>query len=72
MISNIKNLFVLFLLLSLFSCKTVEERIYYYSYTNEWHYIDTMRFQVYQTKNGRKYIIVLNNRQTRFVRQYIK
>ena len=72
MISNIKNLFILFLLTSLFSCKTVEERIYDHSYTNEWHYIDTMRFQVYQTRNGRKYIIVLNNRQTKFVRQYIK
>lgn len=66
-----RNLFFLFLLFGLFSCKTVEERIYDHSYTNEWHYIDTMRFQVYQTKNGRKYIIVLNNRETRFVRQYI-
>jgi len=72
MISTIKNLFFLFLLFSIFSCKSVEERIYDYSYTEEWHYIDTMRFQVYQTKSGRKYIIVLNNRQTRFVRQYIK
>ena len=72
MISSIRNLFILLLLSSLFSCKSVDERIYDYSYTDEWHYIDTMRFQVYQTRNGRKYIIVLNNRQTRFVRQYIK
>jgi hypothetical protein len=54
------------------SCSSVEERIKDYSYTDEWHYIDTMRFQVYKTKAGRKYIIVLNNRQTNFKRQYIK
>jgi hypothetical protein len=72
MTSNIRNLLILVLLVTTFSCKTGEERIYDYSYTNEWHYIDTMRFQVYQTKNGRRYIIVLNNRETRFIRQYIK
>ena len=59
-------------LLFITSCKTVEERIKDNNLTNEWYYIDTMRFQVYKTDNGRKYIIVLNNRQTRYVRQYIK
>ena len=58
--------------LSLISCTSVEDRIKEYSYTQEWHYIDTMRFQVYKTKSGRKYIIVLNNRQTNYKRQYIK
>jgi hypothetical protein len=58
--------------LSLISCTTVEDRIKEYSYTKEWYYIDTMRFQVYKTKSGKKYIIVLNERQTRFKRQYIK
>lgn len=59
------------LLVSLASCKTVEERIKDYSYTDKWYYIDTMRFQVYKTKSGREYIIVLNERETKFVRQYI-
>ena len=53
------------------SC-SVEQRIKDHSYTNEWYYIDTMRFQVYKTKSGNKYIIVLNEKQTRFKRQYIK
>ena len=59
------------LLVSLASCKTVEERIKDYSYTDKWYYIDTMRFQVYKTKSGREYIIVLNERETKFIRQYI-
>lgn len=62
---------LMLLLVSLASCKTVEERIKDYSYTDKWHYIDTMRFQVYKTKSGREYIIVLNERETKFVRQYI-
>lgn len=63
---------IFLLLLTTLSCSSVEERIKEHSYTDEWHYIDTMRFQVYKTKAGRKYIIVLNNRQTNFKRQYIK
>lgn len=62
---------LMLLLVSLASCKTVEERIKDYSYTDKWYYIDTMRFQVYKTKSGREYIIVLNERETKFVRQYI-
>jgi hypothetical protein len=50
----------------------VERRIKEHSYTEEWYYIDTMRFQVYKTKSGKRYIIVLNEKQTRFKRQYIK
>jgi hypothetical protein len=59
---------VLFLFLT--SC-SVEQRIKDYSYTEEWYYIDSMRFQVYKTKNGQKYIIILNNKQTKYKRQYI-
>lgn len=66
-----KKLLLIFIGVLAMSCSSVEERIKDYSYTNEWHYIDTMRFQVYKTKAGRKYIIVLNNRQTNFKRQYI-
>ncbi len=66
-----KKLVLIFIGVLAMSCSSVEERIKDYSYTNEWHYIDTMRFQVYKTKAGRKYIIVLNNRQTNFKRKYI-
>lgn len=67
-----KKLVLIFIGVLAMSCSSVEERIKDYSYTDEWHYIDTMRFQVYKTKAGRKYIIVLNNRQTNFKRKYIK
>lgn len=50
----------------------MEQRIKDYSYTQEWYYIDTMKFQVYKTKSGKKYIIVLNEKQTKYKRQYIK
>lgn len=65
-----KMLLIIIATLSI-SC-SVEQRIKDYSYTNEWYYIDTMRFQVYKTKSGKKYIIVLNEKQTRFKREYIK
>jgi hypothetical protein len=65
-----KKILLIFLLIGLFSCN-VERRIKEYSYTEGWYYIDTLRFQVYKTKSGRKYIIVLNNKETRFKRQYI-
>jgi hypothetical protein len=66
------RLIIILLIVLLNSCKTVEERIKDSNLTNEWYYIDTMRFQVYKTDNGKRYIVVLNNRQTKFVRQYIK
>jgi hypothetical protein len=65
-----KMLLIIIAILSI-SC-SVEQRIKNHSYTDEWYYIDTMRFQVYKTKSGNKYIIVLNEKQTRFKRQYIK
>jgi hypothetical protein len=66
-----KKLILLLLFLCLVSCEA-EKRIYEHSYTNEWYYIDTMRFQVYKTKSGKRYILVLNEKQTKFKRQYIK
>lgn len=66
-----KKLVLIFIGVLAMSCSSVEERIKDYSYTDEWYYIDTMRFQVYKTKSGRKYIIVLNNRETNFKRKYI-
>ena len=57
-----------------FSCgtfKNAEQRIKEHSYTNRWYNIDSLRFQVYQTKSGREYIIMLNERETKFIRKYI-
>jgi hypothetical protein len=66
-----KYLVIILIAILSISC-SVEQRIKDHSYTDEWYYIDTMRFQVYKTKSGNKYIIVLNEKQTRFKRQYIK
>ena len=60
-----------FLLLTFVSCATVEERIKDHSYTDKWYYIDNMRYQVYKTKFGREYIIVLNEKETKLIRKYI-
>ena len=66
-----KVILLVLITFTLLSCG-VEQRIKDYSYTNEWYYIDSIRYQVYQTKKGEKYIIVLNEKETRFKRQYIK
>jgi hypothetical protein len=66
-----KKIILLLLFFCLVSCEA-EKRIYEHSYTDEWYYIDTMRFQVYKTKSGKRYILVLNKQQTRYKRQYIK
>jgi len=85
------TLITLLLLLILSSCKTVEERIKDYSYTDEWFLqkVDTLidkeskynlilkdkelyvKYQVYKTKIGRKYIIVLNKDKNNLKRKYI-
>lgn len=60
------------ILLGLTSCNA-EQRIYNYSYTDYWYYSDKgERYQVYQTARGTKYILVLNKKQTKFIRKYIK
>lgn len=67
-----KYISLLILFLFIISCSNVEQRIKEHSYTDKWYYIDTMRFQVYKTKSNREYIIILNERETRFKRKYIK
>ena len=66
-----KNILVLISSFILLSCSNAEQRIKEYSYTDHWHTIDSLRFQVYKTKSGREYIIILNERETRFIRKYI-
>ena len=64
-----------FLFLCLFfvplSCN-VEKRIHEHSYTQEWYYENGTRYQVYKTRSGQRYIIVLNKEQTKLKRKYIK
>ena len=66
-----KHFILLFILILTPSC-SVEERIWKYSYTNEWYYMNAERYQVYKTAIGTRYILVLNEKQTKFKRQYIK
>lgn len=66
-----KHLLILLVLILLTSC-SVEQRIRDYSYTKEWYYTNNQRFQVYQTARGTHYIIVLNKKETKFKRQYLK
>jgi hypothetical protein len=66
-----KHLILILIVFILTSCN-VEQRIYKHSYTNESYYTDKMRYQVYKTIFGKRYIIVLNEKQTKFKRQYIK
>jgi hypothetical protein len=67
-----KHLLTLLAIVTLTSCSSVEQRIKEHSYTQEWYYIDTMRFQVYKTRTGRHYIIIVNKNQTRLKRKYIR
>lgn len=66
-----KKLLLLLVGVITLSCSSVEERIKEHSYTNEWYYINTERYQVYKTKSGARYIIVLNKKETDFKRKYI-
>ena len=63
---------LLILIVILFTSCSVEQRIKDHSYTNEWHFENAERFQVYKTKSGQKYIIVLNRSETKFKRKYLK
>ena len=65
-----KKLVLILALISL-SCKSVEERITENSYTDQWHYENGQRYQVYQTGSHKKYIIVLNKQETKYKRKYI-
>ena len=59
------------LLCVLLSCD-VEKRIHEHSYTNEWYYENNTRYQVYKTYKNKRYIIVLNKKETKLKRKYIK
>lgn len=68
-----RKIITLLTVLILISCKPAELRIQNYSYTDYWHYSENgEKSQVYQTKMGNKYILVLNKKQTKFIRKYIK
>jgi hypothetical protein len=56
-----KQLFILILLVTLASC-SVEQRIKEHSYTDEWYYEGGQRYQVYKTKLGNRYIIIINKK----------
>lgn len=66
------KLFILFILTCFISCSSVEERIKDYSYTDKWYWIKSERYQVYKTKSGNECIIVLNKKETKFIRKFIK
>jgi predicted glycosyltransferase len=66
-----KHLLLILIAILSISC-SVEQRIKDHSYTDEWYYDNAIRYQVYKTKSGCKYIIRLNKKETRFKRQYIK
>jgi hypothetical protein len=66
-----RSLVIILLAVLCISC-SAEKRIKYYSYTDEWYYYDSERYQVYQTRFGEKYILIYNDKQTKLKRKYIK
>jgi hypothetical protein len=66
-----RKILLILILIILNSCKPAEERIYEYSYTYDWYILNNQRYQVYLTKNHTKYILVLNKKETKFIRKYI-
>ena len=66
------KIFLFFFLLCVPLSCYVEKRIYEHSYTLEWYYENGTRYQVYKTRTGQRYIIVLNKEQTKLKRKYIK
>jgi ssDNA-binding replication factor A large subunit len=67
-----KYLIAFLLVITAVSCGSVEDRIKEHSYTKEWHQLDGKRYQVYQTKAGKKYILIFNKQETDLKRKYIK
>jgi hypothetical protein len=65
-----KYILTLLLTFILLSCNA-ELRIKDHSYTNEWHYEGEKRLQVYKTRSGRHYVLVLNKKETKFIRKYL-
>ena len=66
-----KYLVIILIAIMCLSC-SAEKRIRYYSYTDEWYYYNSERYQVYQTKFGKKYILIFNDEQTSVKRMYLK
>lgn len=65
-----KNILLLVFVFLLFSCNA-ELRIKEHSYTDEWYYEGKERLQVYKTRSGRHYVLVLNKKETKFIRKYL-
>jgi hypothetical protein len=65
-----KHILLLLFTFLLFSCNA-ELRIKDHSYTDEWYYEGKERFQVYKTRTGRHYVLVLNKNETKFIRKYL-
>ena len=59
------------MILIISSC-SVEQRIHRWSYTNEWHYENNFRYQVYKTINGRRYIFIINEEKLNLERKYLR
>jgi hypothetical protein len=67
-----RKIILLLIITSFFGCKPVEQRIYDYSYTANWVFDNNQIYQVYKNSTNDEYILVLNKRQSKFVRKYIK
>jgi hypothetical protein len=67
-----RYLLILLMTILSFSCKPAEERIKAYSYTKEWYFKDGQRYQLYKTKYDKKYILVINKKETKIIRKYVK
>lgn len=65
-----KYILLLLLTFIVLSCNA-ELRIKDHSYTDEWHYEGKDRLQVYKTRSGRHYVLVLNKTETKFIRKYL-
>ena len=65
-----KNLIYLIIVLLMISC-SAESRIGDHSYTNGWYYEGETRYQVYQTRLGKKYILIVNKKQNGLKRKYL-
>jgi hypothetical protein len=67
------SLIILFLssMMFFFSCSSIESRIKENNYTDYWYYHNNKRYQVYKTDRDKYYIVVLNKKETRFVRKHV-
>lgn len=71
--NKLKYFKVLLIIITLicFSCRSADERIKVFSYTEEWYFIGEQRYQVYKTLIGRSYILVLDKSENKIIRKYI-